>query len=117
METAKELIKRITGETEAKIVGQNNWGVRHVNAWKRQKHGFGMGLSRMICGLGDYADDYRKRFEGQTLGEDYVLGVAWLDILKGVNRLLDGELDGLDGGTCSTILGKLAEREGLEIDS
>ena len=37
-----------------------------------------------------YAQTYRRRFEG-PLANDYVLGPLWLDAVKGLRGLLDGD--------------------------
>jgi hypothetical protein len=44
----------------------------------------------IIDGLIRYAKAYEMRF-GSKLGTDYVLGVAWLEMIKNVHALLDGD--------------------------
>ncbi len=65
-----------------------------------------------------YAKAYAKRFES-PLGEDYVLGVAFLRMLQGCRSLLDGDgavamekgvtTDSKDNGTMEQIYWKICE--------
>lgn len=79
---------------------------RHVNAWCRSS------IAKMIDALAIYADEHFKRYES-PLGEDYVLGEYWIESLKGVRGLLNGELIGLDAGFTDEIIIALAENNGF----
>jgi hypothetical protein len=48
------------------------------------------------------AKDYSERFDSK-LADDYVLGPPWLDAIKGVRRLLDGDFGPIDNGTVEAI--------------
>jgi hypothetical protein len=53
---------------------------------------------------------------GHVLANDGILGEAWADMLKGCRTLLNGDLGGLDGGTLDSILCKMAEANGYEVN-
>jgi hypothetical protein len=77
----------------------NGWKGRHLRAARVQP------VAVMISALDQYAAKHEDRYESK-IGEDYVLGPAFLDALRGVRTLLNGEIGGLDGGTCdAAILG------------
>lgn len=59
-----------------------------------------------------YADTHENRF-GSPIGEDYVLGEGIKQILSGVRVLLNGELEGLDGGTLDAMILNLAQAMGF----
>ena len=86
---------------------RHGYQVRHVRAWHN-----GGPIVGMIRALALYADMHAERFES-PLGEDYVLGPAGLDMLKGLRTLLNGELGGLDCGTLDTLAHDMAEAAGF----
>lgn len=47
-------------------------------------------IGQMLRALAQYADDHHVRFE-RPIGHDYVLGQYWLQMLRGVRGLLNGE--------------------------
>ena len=68
-----------------------------------------------------YAANYKTRFDG-PLAEDYVLGPLWLDAIKSVRGLLDGDgaiamlrgitTDTKDNGACEAVFWKALEIAG-----
>lgn len=84
------------------------WDKRHRNAWRIKAP-----IAGMLISLADYADAHQARFES-SIGEDYILGDAWRDALRAVSTMLNGELHGLDGGTCSSMICAMFERAGFD---
>lgn len=60
-----------------------------------------------------YADAYERHFDAK-IGSDGVSGDAWLDILKGIRALLNGETGRLDCGTVDGLLFDMAHYVGFE---
>lgn len=88
---------------------QNNmYGARHVNSWQFSP------IAKMIKALAEYADDYHSRYPDSKLSDDYVLGAYWIESLKGIRGLLNGELDGLDGGLTDSIILDMALNNGFD---
>lgn len=107
--TNLELVQKINAKVRRKDFQGNAWGARHFEAWRDGDQAEFRGL---IEGLAIYADSYEKRFLSK-IGTDGVLGDGWLDILKGIRVLLNGELGNLDGGTLDEILVTLLENNGF----
>lgn len=63
----------------------------------------------------DYADAHLHRYKS-PIGEDYVLGPAWVNWLRSIRVLLNGETGGLDCGTMDRNLIELAEEHGMRLD-
>ncbi len=96
--------------------GSNGWGMRHHDAFVVPHTALELGLTQMLRGVARYADAYQKRFDS-PVGTDYVLGdEGVLPVLVAIHRLLDGELDRLDGGTLSSLLISLAQNMGFPND-
>jgi hypothetical protein len=99
-------------QARKKQAGENTWGARHaqafVNPQRRES-----GIVAMIRSLATYADNHESAY-GSPIGQDYVLGAAWLDMLKGWRQLLNGELGRLDGGTLDSLAYDLAEAVGFK---
>ena len=87
--------------------GTNGWKGRHMRAARVQP------VALMITALDQYAANHAERFESK-IGEDYVLGPAFLDALRGVRTMLNGEIGGLDGGTCDAAICEIFTRAGFE---
>lgn len=87
--------------------GSNPYGHRHATAWQSSP------VALIIKGLAKYADDYAQDNPDCVLAHDYVLGDAWIEALKAVRVMLNGELKGLDGGFTDSIIIKLAEANGF----
>lgn len=73
-------------------------------------------ISNVLRQLGRYADDYFARYDSR-LGDDQILGAAWRQMLSGVRTLLNGELNGLDGGTLDALICEMAKLEGFDPDT
>jgi hypothetical protein len=87
MKTPHSTVYRYTAET----IAHANKITHGVTSEHAHKTGMLEGeplIVAMDCLL-KYAETYRNRFDG-PLAEDRVLGVHWLDALKGVRGLLNG---------------------------
>jgi hypothetical protein len=104
------LIEKSLTTVARKSTGQNQWGASHVAAWNKPHP-----VASMVRSLAKYADDYAERYES-TLGSDYVLGKAWLEMAKGTLTLLNGELGGLDGGTMDSLIRDMMRAAGFTED-
>jgi hypothetical protein len=85
----------------------NGWKGRHLRAARVHPVG------AMISALDLYRARHNARF-GSLLGNDYVLGPAFLDALRGVRTMLNGEIGGLDGGTCDAAICAIYSESGFE---
>lgn len=74
---------------------------------------FERGLLHMIRGLACYAGAHARQYES-PIADDGVIGEAWLDALKGVRALLNGELGRLDGGALDHAIVELHKAAGFE---
>ncbi len=79
------------------------------------KRGFEAGLLDLIVGLTEYAGAHVRQYDS-PIADDGVLGEAWLDALRGVRALLNGELGRLDGGTLDHAIIELYKAAGFEGD-
>ena len=115
-----DYVNKLNEKTTAKAFKENQWGERHVRAWKDPE-----GVERPIVGLIEawitYADEYNNQwrsqdagYAGYTIGGDGVLGKGWEEIGDGIRTLFNGELGRLDGGTLDQIMCHIFEQEGLE---
>ena len=94
-------------EINANVHAKNEpWAQTHTRSWALRP------VSHMITSLAQYADKHEQRFES-LLANDYVLGLAWREMLDNCRTLLNGELDGLDGGTCDEMLCAIARLAGF----
>jgi hypothetical protein len=102
------------------LLNQNNermpntgeWQDRHVRAINAPR-ALEAPIVRMIAAWAEYADSHRRCYES-SIGEDYVLGEAWVTLARGIHALLDGETGRLDCGTLSTFIHDTLKAEGIE---
>ena len=71
-------------------------------------------IGEMLRALAKYADHHAKRFG--PLGDDYFLGAAWLDCIKGVRAMLNGETGRLDCGDVDRAIIDVAKAAGFPED-
>jgi len=103
----RSMIADSLDKVAGKAHGQNAWGANHVRTWEaRGQLSHGQAIATMVHGLAVYADAYRRRFDSD-ISEDGVLGPAWREIGDGILALLNGELDGLDGGTVDGLIRRM----------
>jgi hypothetical protein len=69
----------------------------------------------MLLGLAEYADAHERQYSSK-IGADGVLGREWLDALRGVRGLLNGELGRFDGGTLDKAIHAMAEAASVALD-
>jgi hypothetical protein len=87
---------------------------RHYQALQRPR-GFESAIALMRESLLLYGCEYEARYgEDSRLGQDGVIGEAWLDMARGYLALLNGETGRLDCGTLDGELRRWAERFGFE---
>lgn len=67
----------------------------------------------VLNGLQDMAEHYHERF-GSTISEDYVLREYWLDMLRGLRGMLNGETENLDCGQFDGFCVNLARKHGFD---
>lgn len=105
---------------------KEQWAINHDNAWRRggahvaslqggnwtDESRSEQAISSACHALKTYADAHKSRFDTH-LADDYVLGPAWLQWLKGVRTLLNGITGRLDCGTVDGFLLNLAQEHGF----
>lgn len=69
-------------------------------------------IGKMLAGMGAYADAHERTY-GVQLGDDCVLGRAWLEMLGNVREMLNGDLSGMDGGSLWTLTKEMALAAGF----
>jgi len=110
-----DAIKSINEKARDESFGRNRWGYVHYCNW----HGLSRAkspLASMIEALAKYVDDYHKKYKG-PIGHDRIIGDEGIkNMLNGIITLLNGELDGLDGGTCDQIVRKIAEIGEIDLE-
>lgn len=92
--------------------GNQGWWVRHAAAWQYPR-GPEVGIVYMIRGLAAVADQHMRSYESR-IGEDGVLGEAWVDSVRNVRTLLNGGCWRLDCGTLDSLLCAMLKLEGEE---
>lgn len=92
-------LNRTTGE---RMPNDTGWQDRHVDAL-RAPRGFERPIVDGIEAWARYADTHRTRYES-SIGEDNVLGGAWLDWGRALRMLLNGETGRLDCGTLDAFI-------------
>lgn len=91
------LINSLLNKQAKQSYQNNHFGERHVIAFRVHP------IGKMISALAQYAQEHFKKYDS-ALSEDYILGKAWIDALKNIRVLLNGELDGMDGGFTDEII-------------
>jgi hypothetical protein len=86
---------------------------RHLKAWKTPSPGFEAAIVAAITALRGYATMHELAYNAK-LANDGVLGDAWLDALRGVRGLLNGQLGRLDAGFLDAALCGLHRAAGFE---
>lgn len=94
------------------------WGKRHYAFWQnntiRNDTGKpGASVVRMVEAWAAYADEHFARFES-LIGDDYVLGVAWIEQGKALRTLLNGECGPLDCGAVDSMLLDIMSANGVD---
>lgn len=76
----------------------------------------GFALAGMINQAAQYANAHRLMY-GSLIGDDGVLGPAFVQVLSGLLQLLNGERGDFDGGTLDRQIRTIATNNGIkEID-
>lgn len=87
----------------------------HTRACNSPRVGHELALRQLFRGLRDLAEAHERRYGGR-IADDGVLGPAWLDMAKGLETHLNGELGRLDGGLLDRELRDLAYMAGFTRD-
>jgi hypothetical protein len=96
--------------TGAVMPNDSKWQDRHMSAL-RTPRGFEAALRDMIEAWARYADEHRARY-GSGIGEDHVLGDAWMELGRGILVLLNGEAGRFDCGTLGGFIRSALTTEG-----
>ncbi len=70
-------------------------------------------IGKMLVALAKYADDHHEAY-GSPIADDYILGVNWLDCLRGVRAMLNGETGRLDCGDVDSAILAMYEQAGFK---
>lgn len=100
-------MERITLTPNEMFPDANGWKRRHMTEVLRQRP-----VPLMFAAIESYCADYAERYKS-VVGDDYVLGPAVFDLVRGLRILLNGECGGLDCGTVDGALCKLVEVHNL----
>ncbi len=85
-----------------------SWRRRHGSAW------LGSPIAQLIRGAVIYIDAYQDRFHSR-IAEDRILGEQGIrPILEGLFTMLNGELNGLDGGVLDGLLRDVSRAAGYD---
>lgn len=109
-----ELIRDTLEAVADKSFQENRWGERHYQAWHAPRHKE-RGVVDLLKAAANYADLHRHN-HGSRIGEDYVLGPPWAQILVSVRALLNGECGRLDCGTLDSLILSMLTLEGFDED-
>ena len=73
---------------------------------------FETAVAQMIVGWGRYAQDHKKEY-GTPIGDDGIIGAAWLEVGKGLIDLLNGQTGRLDCGTLDAFIRDTVHENGF----
>jgi hypothetical protein len=86
---------------------------RHELAFMAPTKPFEQAIVQMLLGLKHYASDHENAY-GSKLADDGVIGEAWLDALRGLRAMLNGQLGRLDGGFLDAAICNLYREAGFD---
>jgi hypothetical protein len=92
------------------IPDDNGWKGRHMRACRVHP------VALMITALHAYVVAHESRYGSKVASDNFLWG-AVLNSLTGCRSLLNGEIGGLDGGTCDAALSSLIEMAGWSPDT
>lgn len=91
------------------------WAGEHARALQAPRD-FECAIVHLRSALLSYATEYKYRFDGDQIGQDSVLGEAWLQIARAYLALLNGETGRLDCGTLDGEMRRWAQQYGFEVE-
>lgn len=103
-------------ETKDKKFKENEWGKRHVRAFKSGQDGLGGAYVEMLKGWARYADAHRSRYES-GVSECAYTGEEWERIGRSLLGLLSCEIGNLDGGTMDGLIREILTNEEFDADA
>lgn len=71
---------------------------------------------RALMNIREALDSYARAHErlyGSKLGEDYVMSVPWLQMLRALRDMLNGECGDIDPGSFTTSLSAMRDSHGM----
>ena len=115
-QSLQEDIHELLMEQSKATFRENAYGKRHYMAFTAPKMGTAeIAIVQLIRAAIGYIDAHERAYEVDGLC--YVLGPGMKSILQGIRVLLCGEVGRLDSGFLDTILFKIAERAGVDLES
>jgi len=96
----------------ARPYATNDYLARHHKALQDPR-GVECAIASFRIGLLNYGLQYAEEFEGLELGQDGVLGDAWLAMARGYLALLNGPTGRLDCGTLDGEVRRWSEKFGF----
>lgn len=93
-----------------------DWKGRHRDAILHPRTEKGEAIGVLIQAWALYARGYGLVHEGSTLGDDYVLGAAWVDAGKALRTLLNGVCGRLDCGILDGFILDTMREHGVDVD-
>lgn len=90
---------------------REGWWIKHRDVFEDLSHREHP-IAALMRALGLYETRHYETYK-ELLAHDQVLGPCWLTMFFEVRRLLNGELNGMDGGLCDSMLMALARNAGF----
>ena len=117
--TSHSIIVNATREAKSKAFKENQWGLRHYEAWQHPRKGSEAMIKALIMGWAEYADQYHQStgFEpAENISADAYTARYWLDTAENIIGLLSNDTGRLDSGTLDSLVRKIAMNEGFSND-
>jgi hypothetical protein len=100
---------------------QTQWAERHRDAILKPSLEKGEAIGVLIQAWAHYATGYEMMFNpeggGSMLGDDYVLGVAWVEAGSALRTLLNGTCGRLDCGTLDGFILDTMREHGVDTEA
>ncbi|GAC1496209.1 MAG: hypothetical protein NVS1B2_16170 [Vulcanimicrobiaceae bacterium] len=90
----------------------STWAERHNAAMRDPREGFEDALVGALTAWNKYAAAHLARYES-PIGEDYVLGPAWIQWGNALRTILNGETGRLDCGSIDSGIYRTAAENGV----
>ena len=108
IQTHQKLIDAMVRDSLNKADHGDKRVASHLFAWQNRFEP----IANLIISAAQIADRYWVRY-GSRMGDDYVLGDHWIQIVRSAQYLLSGDIGNLIAGTLDTLLRNMAELEGF----
>jgi hypothetical protein len=89
----------------------------HTEAWQRRHNqaAWTHPVASLMKEWQRYAVDHHIRYDSR-IGDDYVLGPAWEGMAVHLRDMLNGDLGGMDAGTCDQFILDVLSEHNASID-